>query len=136
MSSLSEKILGFEDPYLALRPEPTPEWEPAGVPSVWIRGWTAKERDKFDVDFGDVNKVNIRARVVVRYVFDDSGTRIFSDDDAAALGEKNSVVINRLFEAVTRLAGITKEAGDTALKNSSAGPAGNKNSNSPETSDA
>jgi hypothetical protein len=119
VSELRDKILGFEDPYLKLRPEVVPEWDL----TVYIRGWSAKELDEFEKDFGDLAKVgkqNLRARIAVRGLFDESGARIFSDEDAGALGEKNSVVIDRLFTLVMGL-GTAAAKRDDALKNSPAG---------------
>lgn len=119
--SLREQILGFDDPYLKLRPEVVPEWDL----TVYVRGWTAKERETFENDFGDLDKAgraNLRSRIVVRAVLDETGARIFADADADALGEKNSVVIDRLFNLVMDLGKVGGNKGER-LKNSPGGPA-------------
>lgn len=118
---IRRKVLEYEDPILKLTPLPTPEWEPAGVPQVWIRKWGAAERDQFEIDFGDLQKpqmVNLRARILVRCLFEETGERIFQDADADVLGRKDAVVINRLFLVVAELNKIRPGDSEAALKNS------------------
>ena len=46
MGSLRDNILSASD--LAREQVETPEWEPAGVPAVFVRALTAAERDQFE----------------------------------------------------------------------------------------
>lgn len=114
--SLKETILAAADDELALRSEVVPEW---GV-TVFYRGWTAKERDRFERDFGDMEgdgRDNLRARVLVRFLLDEKGERIFADSDAEALGAKGQMALVRLFRLVTGASGATAADVEAAKKN-------------------
>lgn len=133
--SLRDDILAFADPFLDLRAEPVPEW---GGLTVYYRGWSGIERDKFEVEFGDLEKTgrqNLRARILVRCLLDETGARIFKDEDAAALGGKNSVVIDRLFQLVSELNGLTASSREAAKKNSSTTPSESSSGSLPTNSD-
>ena len=83
-----------------------PEWEG----TVRLRGLSAAERDEFEATLGvSQDLTNMRARLVVSCMVDDSGQRIFKNSEAKALGEKNATVINRLFEEVRKLSGMADE---------------------------
>ena len=41
--------------------------------------------------------VNFRAKLAALIVVDESGSRVFSDEDAAALGQKNAKALDRIF---------------------------------------
>jgi hypothetical protein len=45
----------------------------------------------------------------VRCLVNENGTRIFADQDAAALGKKSSAVINRLWEVAADINGSSAE---------------------------
>jgi hypothetical protein len=94
-----------------------PEW---GNLTVYYRGWTGKERDNVEQHFGgddEKNRPNKRARLLVRTLLDANGDRLFHDSDADALGDKNSVVIDRLFDLVSKLNQLTKNAAEDTKKN-------------------
>ena len=55
------------------------------------------------------NRENVRARLVVRTLVTTDGTRLFSDEEADALGAKSAAVIDRLFDVATRLSGMDQE---------------------------
>ena len=86
-----------------------PEW--GG--SVLVRGMTGKERDAFEVSLlqpgrqgrREVNTANVRAKMVTRCVVDDDGNRLFTDADAAELGERNAAAMLRVFAVAARLSG-------------------------------
>jgi hypothetical protein len=61
---------------------------------------------------------NARAKLLVRVLVTESGTRIFGDRDAPDLGKKSSLVINRLYEAAARLSGMSEEEEAVAEGNS------------------
>lgn len=114
--SVKEKILEYCDPRMALEPVPVPEWDC----TVHVRRWSGTERDEFERDFGDVSETvppNLRARVLVRFLLDESGHRIFEDRDAAELGAKAADVISRLFVVVMNLSGFLKFHAEDAKKN-------------------
>jgi hypothetical protein len=84
-----------------------PEW--GGT--VTVRGLSSKERDRMEAEVAQTQDLqNFRARLVVMGIVDENGDRIFADKDANALGQKSSVVVDRLFDAVRKLSGMDDEA--------------------------
>jgi hypothetical protein len=78
-----------------------------------LRGMTGAERDKFEVLCMKVEGKrqkftadNIRAKLVAFCVINDDGSRAFSEDDAAALGESRGDVLSALAAVAQRLCGI------------------------------
>ncbi len=87
-----------------------PEW--GG--SLTVRGLTGSQRDAFEQSLIDAKKKgasvdmrNMRAKLVVRSVVDESGALLFSDSDAEALGNKSAAPLDRLFSAAQKLSGMT-----------------------------
>lgn len=89
-----------------------PEW--GGC--VWVRGLTARERDAFEASMVEVDKKtgerrprtgNLRARLVVMGLCDEAGNRVFSDDDIPALGRKSALGMERVFDTIRGLSGMT-----------------------------
>ena len=89
-----------------------PEW--GG--SVLVRGLTGRERDDFEASMmiqrggqvvADVR--NTRAKLVAKCAVDDDGRRLFTDEDAAALGEKSGAALARVFDVVARLSGLSED---------------------------
>lgn len=80
-----------------------PEW--GG--HVFIRQMTAMERDNYEAGLTDQSTAsmmsNFRAKLVVRCCVDEKGERLFSDEDAPALGKKCSAVLVRLFNTAEQL---------------------------------
>jgi hypothetical protein len=97
-----------------------PEW--GGT--VFIKGMTGAERDEFEArnqKNGEQNLKNVRARFLVRCIVNENGTRIFADQDAAALGKKSSAALNRLWEAANGANGTSAEAQGEIEGNSATG---------------
>ena len=97
-----------------------PEWGGA----VTVQGLTGDERDDFEATCvkgrgkkTEVNLRNFRAKLVARSCIQEDGSRLFSDDDAAALGKKSGAAINRVFEVASRLSGLTDEDLEELAKN-------------------
>ncbi len=89
-----------------------PEW--GG--SVRVRGLTGAERDAFEGETiqrngRDVktNTRNLRARLVVLSVVDETGARLFAFHDIEALGEKSARALDRIFAVAMRLSGLRDE---------------------------
>ena len=89
-----------------------PEW--GGV--VRVRGLTGAERDAFEQSIVEqrgkntrMNLRNIRAKLVALTVVDEEGNRVFSDEDAEALGKKSAAALDRVFAAAQRLSGLRPE---------------------------
>lgn len=101
-----------------------PEW--GGT--VYVRNLNGKGRDAFEgsrIRIKDNNKVemvhdNTRARLLALTVCDETGTLLFTEDDIAALGDKNASTLDRLFEVAQRLAGLRAHDLEEKTKNSEA----------------
>lgn len=113
--SLRDEILGAKEADLKLQPVVVPGWGK----TVYLRGWSAKEREVFENEFGDFDAAgsNIRARVLVRCIRDEAGSLVFQDSDADALGEKLAGPIGYLFGKVRKMSGLIHEDLETARKN-------------------
>jgi hypothetical protein len=129
MSLNKDSILAAAD--LPTEKVPCPEW--GG--DVYVRTMAGTERDHFEQTIADGKKAtnlnNVRARLAVKTVCDEKGNRLFSDDDADALGKKSGKVLDRIFDAAQRLNGIGDKAVEEIAKNSDAAPSGNSSSSSP-----
>tara|TARA_R110002096_G_scaffold187982_3_gene367723 strand:+ start:2454 stop:2789 length:336 start_codon:yes stop_codon:yes gene_type:complete len=75
-----------------------PEW--GG--DVLVGTITGAQRDSFESTMAGGKMINIRARLVALACRDDSGKRLFTDKDVAALGEKNAAALDRLFTAALK----------------------------------
>jgi hypothetical protein len=93
-----------------------PEW--GG--SVKVATMTGAQRDLWEqslVGKTGVNIANIRARLVAACVVDDSGARLFTDEDAIALGAKSALALDRVAKVAQRLNGLGKEEVEAARGN-------------------
>lgn len=105
-----DAILGVAD--LKTESIEVPEW--GGL--VTVRSLTGAERDAFEMSLldrgngkdGRANLANLRARLVVLTVVDAGGARLFSDDDAAAVGRKSAAALDRIFSVAQRLNGLSR----------------------------
>jgi hypothetical protein len=79
----------------------------------------------------------MRAKLLVKCLVDEAGERLFTDQDAPALGAKNGAVIDRLYDVAARLSGLSEEE-KAELEGNSEPPTedGGSTSSSPETSTA
>ena len=127
-----EGILAIAD----IRTETTdvPEW--GGT--VIVQGFTGDERDDFEATCvqgrgrkTEVNLRNYRAKLVARCCRLPDGTRMFTDDDALALGQKSAAALNRIFEVAARLSGLTEQDMEELAGNSARGRSGVTPSGSP-----
>jgi hypothetical protein len=103
-----------------------PEW--GG--DVLVRALTGTERDSYEasmsVQRGDrfePNPVGARARLVVRAAINANGDRLFQDNQADELGNKNGAVLDRLWDAIAELSGMTSKSVKDAEGNSADIPA-------------
>ena len=79
------------------------------------------ERDAFEQSLytdGKFTSQNIRARLLVRCIINEDGTRMFGDLESGDLGQRNGAVLDRLYDVAQRLCGIGKKELDDAAKNS------------------
>lgn len=123
MSTLREQILNSND--LPREKIVVKEW---AEDALYVRALTAAERDDFEAScleekkekgktVAKVNMQNLRAKLVARSLVDETGNRVFGDEDIALLGKKSAAVVNRLFEIAQRLSGLTEDDVDELIKN-------------------
>lgn len=118
-------------PDLQSEPVEVPEWNG----TVLVRGLTAADKDKLmqaasidappgkrDADGNPIEKeVDIsvyRLQVVARSLVDQSGTRLFGDDEIHLLGAKDSEAVERIFRVAQRLSKLRREDVEGYVKNS------------------
>lgn len=128
---MAKKLLGREA-ILAANDLPTedvnvPEW--GGV--VRVRTLTGAQRDAFEAEIVTTNgrKVerntyNIRAKLVAASVVGEDGKLLFSRADVEALGAKSAAALDRVFDAASRLSGISDEDVQELAENLDGTPAG------------
>ena len=86
-----------------------PEW--GG--DVYLRVISGADRDEYESfvlqskDRGTVK--NFRAMLLAKAICDENGNPIFTNKDIEALGKKNSVVLDRLWQKAMKLNGLTDE---------------------------
>lgn len=111
-------------PDVQTREVDVPEW--GGT--VFIKGMTGAEQDAFEAANrradGEPNLTNVRARYLTRCIVNETGTRIFAEQDAAALGKKSSAAIQRLWAVASELNGTSDETRAAMEGNSEAPEAG------------
>jgi hypothetical protein len=83
---------------------------------VHIKGMTGAERDAWESSLvkGRGNKrrvdtTNVRAKLAVRCLVDESGKRLFENHEADLLGTIRTDVLNRIYEAAQRVCGVSDE---------------------------
>ena len=101
-----------------------PEWSG----SVLVRGMTGRERDEFEASLDQQrggqyvrDYANVRARVLVKCMVNEQGERVFTDQDANALGEQSAAALDRIYDVAARLSGLRGE--DVAAKTADFTPA-------------
>jgi hypothetical protein len=111
-------ILGADD----LRKEEVAveEWGPGA--KVFVRTMTGAELNRYLNTYqareGEVPSFeNTWARLLVFCLCDEGGNRLFQDNEAAALGRKNSAALRRLFGVAERMNGQSAEDVEAARKN-------------------
>lgn len=97
-----------------------PEW--GG--DVMVFGLSGTERDAFEAlvvetrgKETNVDMANIRAKLCALAIRDENGERLFTDDEAEALGQKSALVLDRIFTVAQRLSGLSKVDVDGLVKN-------------------
>ena len=101
---LRSRILAADD--IKIEKVAIPEW--GG--DYYIKIISGTDRDAFEDSYTEQKMKAFRVRFLVLCLCDEGGSRIFKDEDAAELGKKSSVVINRVFEAAWKINAFTPEA--------------------------
>jgi hypothetical protein len=110
---------------------PVPEWG-AGA-KVRVRSFTAGQRDAWERSMTKEKKLpggksvwvqdatDIRAKAAVQCIVKANGERVFSDGDVPHLTKKSAAALDRIFDAVSRLSGISGKDMEAMEENSEAG---------------
>lgn len=92
---------------------------------VILQGMSGTDRDAWEQSLvrgrgkkRDVNLQNVRAKLVVRSLINEDGSRMFTDAEAPAVGAIRVDVLNQLFEAAQKLSGVSDEDVDELGKSS------------------
>ena len=108
-----DQILAAKD--IATKTVEVPEW--GG--SVLVRGLSGSARDTIESTYTSADGTldrerfgNFRAAIVSMSIVDESGARVFTDADVAAIGEKSSLALGRVFDEAMRLSALRPEDGD------------------------
>ncbi len=111
-----------------------PEWDGAWVR---VRTLNASERDWFESTTVQrngkkvtTNLQNIRARLCLLCLVDETGARLFQEEDEFPLGGKSAAALDRIFTVAQRLNGLRDEDVDELAKNSSGDQSGDSPSDS------
>jgi hypothetical protein len=105
--NLREKILQAKE---ALEPLEVPEW---GGITVYLQGLTVNDRQKIR-EQGETVDV---AALLCQAVRDETGKRLFTEEDIPALREKNAALLDRILLRWYELNGLTAKAVEEAEKN-------------------
>ncbi|HUT12400.1 MAG TPA: hypothetical protein VMY42_18015 [Thermoguttaceae bacterium] len=102
----AEEILARDD--LQTEDVAVPEW--GGT--VRVRTMTAGERDRFEERMwsggnGEADKGIMRAFYVGSCTIDEDGKRLFTDEQMTALTKKSASAMDRVFDVVRKLSGLT-----------------------------
>ena len=99
---------------------PVPQW--GG--DVLLRTLTGAEREelekrieRFKRGSGVSGKDSVRAVAIVMCAVDDNGQPLFEEKDAEALAKKSGAALDRLFDEILDLNGMSKRAADDLAKN-------------------
>jgi hypothetical protein len=91
---------------------------------VFIRTMSGCERDEFEASCAQgngknkqANLANIRARLAVLTVCDESGARLFSAKDVEAVGRKSAAALDLIFDAARKANGLGAEDVDELAGN-------------------
>lgn len=100
-----------------------PEW--GGT--VRVKGLTAAQRDVFESQLVsmrgkdvNLNMSGVRAKIASMAIVGEDGSKLFTEADVKALGEKSGAALDRVFEVVTRLSGIGENDVEELVGNSDA----------------
>lgn len=95
-----------------------------GGVSLTVQGMTGTERDAWEAAQlfkngrrkGEVNAENLRAKLIVRCLINEDGSRMFEDNEVAMVGSQPAHVVNKLYEACQRLNNMRDEDLDELKK--------------------
>ena len=114
-----EDILKIQD--LQFEEVEVPEW--GG--KVKVRMMTGTERDSFEQSIMKTegkeivrDMANMRAKLLVRTICNEDGSRIFTDKDINVIGGKSAAALEKVFEVAQRLNKLSASDAESLEKNS------------------
>lgn len=111
----ADDILGCNDQ--GIEKVPVPEWSG----EVFIRTLTGAERDSWELyasnQLDRKGNINIRAKLAVLSICDESGKRLFEDKHLDQLSKKNAKALDRVYSASLKLNKLTDEDIEALEKN-------------------
>ena len=114
-----DAILAAED--IATERVEVPEW--GG--EVMVRGLTGRQRDRWEASLSVrqgkrfvPSLEDLRARLVVHCVVDETGRLVFHEGDIDALSNKSGAALDRVYTVAARLSGISEQDVEDMTKNS------------------
>lgn len=97
-----------------------PEW--GG--KIWVKALSGAEREDYQASMvirkGDRYEADLKyqkLKLLIRCISDESGKRLFSDQDMSALGAKSGLVLNRIYNEAARINGLGDDAVEEEAKN-------------------
>lgn len=121
-----KRLMGAND--TKVQPIEVPEW--GGTYYVRVLSGTAREAFE-EALAAEQRMKNFRIRFLILALCDEQGSPILTDADTGMLGERNSVVLNRVFEQAWEINAFTKAAVDALGEGSPAVQSGDSSSGSP-----
>jgi hypothetical protein len=121
-----KRLMGAND--TKVQPIEVPEW--GGTYYVRVLNGTAREAFEEALS-AEQRMKNFRIRFLILALCDEQGSPVLSDADVGMLGERNSVVLNRVFEQAWEINAFTKAAVDALGEGSLAVQSGDSSSGSP-----
>lgn len=116
--------MNLKDKLLAIKPKAERVEIPFVDEPLYIREMLGVERDEFEsstylVNGTDVevNRVNLRARLVGKCVTDADGVRLFGDHELDLVGSIPSSTLSKLYDVACKLNGFSKEDVEELTKN-------------------
>lgn len=110
-----------------------PEWREGDGPVPVVRMWEldGAQRDVFDVALADsrskgnakngkrgsINFKGVRVKLIIMSAGDESGNRIFSEEDFGWLSKTGGAAITRLYMAGARLSGLLPDSIEEEIEN-------------------
>lgn len=129
MSCLSaSQILAAND--VKVEAVEVPEW--GGT--VYVKTLRGTDRDAFEESLSKEKDKPFRCRFLVMTLCDESGTLLFKPDQIAALGEKSSLVLNRVFDKAWEVNYFSPDKVEELGKDSPSGQSDGSTSGSPSPS--
>ena len=95
-----------------------PEW--GGT--VYVKSLRGTDRDAFEESLSKEKDKPFRSRFLVMTLCDERGALLFKPEQVAALGEKSSLVLNRVFDAAWAIIYFTPEKVEELGKDSPSAP--------------